>query len=458
MHVSIFITFYSFSQENIEDRKKIIDTPEIDFITSYYSQNGNNSAVTGGLGTEKLTDIASDIVFLMPIKKDNTLMINFSISSYTSASSSNINPFNFKLDDDEDNNEVFNPNTIQGTPWQSSSGASQQDALVSVNANYSHHNKKRNRIYDTNVSFSNEYDYTSIGFGGGFLQQLNDGNTEFSVKLNVFLDAWRPIYPIEFRNEFNNLTSKLLIYDSQGNLSNLYNPSSFNNWNTNNRSSYSSSFIFSQVINKKINISIFADVVLQTGKLSTPFNRMYFKDKDDFFIGNNTIINNYQNSSNSSVFHLGDAIEKLPENRIKIPIGIRTNYFINDIFVFRGYYRFYWDDWGLSAHTFNLEVPSKLTEKLTITPAFRYYNQNSINYFLPYNQHLSTSEFYTSDYDLSAFNANQIGLSLNYHDIFSLVKLYKFGMKNIELRFQNYKRSDGLSSFILTLGTKIVIE
>ncbi len=32
---------------------------EINFVSSYYTQDGNNSAVTGGIGTEKLTDIAN---------------------------------------------------------------------------------------------------------------------------------------------------------------------------------------------------------------------------------------------------------------------------------------------------------------------------------------------------------------------------------------------------------------
>ena len=30
---------------------------EVDFLTSYYSQDGNNASVTGGIGTEELTDL-----------------------------------------------------------------------------------------------------------------------------------------------------------------------------------------------------------------------------------------------------------------------------------------------------------------------------------------------------------------------------------------------------------------
>ena len=32
---------------------------EINLVSSYYTQNGSNAAVTGGIGSEKLTDIAN---------------------------------------------------------------------------------------------------------------------------------------------------------------------------------------------------------------------------------------------------------------------------------------------------------------------------------------------------------------------------------------------------------------
>ena len=51
-------------------RKFQID--EIDFVSSYYSQNGNHSAVTGGIGTEKVTDIANGLT-LNFVKTDRNL-------------------------------------------------------------------------------------------------------------------------------------------------------------------------------------------------------------------------------------------------------------------------------------------------------------------------------------------------------------------------------------------------
>ena len=37
-------------------RQRKLTFAEANIVSSYYSQDGNNSAITGGIGTEKLTD------------------------------------------------------------------------------------------------------------------------------------------------------------------------------------------------------------------------------------------------------------------------------------------------------------------------------------------------------------------------------------------------------------------
>jgi hypothetical protein len=39
---------------------RTLQLDEVNFVSSYYQQNGNHSAVTGGIGTEKLYDIAKE--------------------------------------------------------------------------------------------------------------------------------------------------------------------------------------------------------------------------------------------------------------------------------------------------------------------------------------------------------------------------------------------------------------
>ena len=76
--------------------KKKLKFEEINIVSGYYYQDGNNSAITGGIGTERLTDFANsfDITFskLDRFNRLHTLNVDFNIDRYTSASSDNIDP------------------------------------------------------------------------------------------------------------------------------------------------------------------------------------------------------------------------------------------------------------------------------------------------------------------------------------------------------------------------------
>ena len=68
------------------------------------------------------------------------------------------------------------------------------------------------------------------------------------------------------------------------------------------------------------------------------------------------------------------------------------------------------------------------------------------------------SIIYTSDYDLSTFDAHQYGFGVNYTDIFTASKIWKFGIKNIDFRYNHYSRSDGLEANIVSFGIKFVLD
>jgi len=409
---------YLVNGQDTSYKKRVLETTEIDALFSYYGQDGNNAAVTGGDGSEELTDVTSSLIVRLPMNADDVLTLDFGISAYSSASSSNVNPLD------------GNPND-RVSPYIASSGASQSDQLVHVSPNYQHSSDDRNKIWNANAYVSAEYDYASVGFGGGYTRLFNEKNTELSTSANVYFDRWNPQYPIELRGSF---------FDDRILGAGTYNPV-FNEFDNINRNSYSVSLGFSQILSKRLQGSIFLDAVLQNGLLSTPFQRVYFADINDFFIED---------------FQLADDVERLPDNRFKLPIGGRLNYFLNDTFIIRTYYRFYMDDWGITSHTASVEIPVKLSNSFTLYPTYRYYTQTAADYFNEKEAALSSQSFYTSDYDLSGFNAHQYGAGLRYKDIFTNAKLLTFGLKTIDLRFSNYSRSDGLDAFIFTLGTTFV--
>lgn len=409
-------------------KKRVLESVEVDFLASYYSQEGNNAAVSGGIGTEELNDLTSAIVVSVPLNDDDVLTIDAGISAYTSASSSNINPFDDGLAD----------------PFVASSGASSGDVWINANGNYSHSSDDRNQIVSGKLSISSEYDYFSVGVGGSFTKLFNEKNTELSINTNIFIDTWKLIYPSElrpFREGGAGLNDPLFTGNTiTGNPN--YQPL-FSELNGKGRNSYAIGLGFSQILTKKLQGSLALDFVMQTGLLSTPFQRVYFSDIEDSFIDD---------------FQLADDIERLPDTRIKTAIGGRLNYYINEIFVIRTFYRYYQDDWGISSHTASIEVPVKIAEKFTLYPSYRYYSQTAADYFAPYEQHLSTDEFYTSDYDLSKFSANQYGFGVSYTDVFTKSHIWKFGLKSIDLKYAHYSRNSGLTADMITGGFKFVME
>ncbi|MGO4821750.1 MULTISPECIES: DUF3570 domain-containing protein [unclassified Flavobacterium] len=473
--ILIHVTAFAQQQDSSTTfKKRVLENTEVDFLLSYYKQDGVHSAVGGGLGSEKLTDIASNIVVAVPLNADDVLTFDVGVSAYTSASSSNINPFNSNKNTSSTSSGASGQSTTTttenagpyGTPWFASSGASGSDQLASITANYSHNSDDRNTIWNADVSFSNEYDYTSIGFGGGFTKLFNQKNTEISFKANAYLDQWRPIYPTELNEyalngaNFQNqgYLNGVTILDQDGNKTTDYLPASFSEYSKVNRNSYSASISFSQILTKKIQMSIFMDLLKQEGLLATPYQRVYFADKPNYYIGLPQYIPVYGTAANEGVYHLADDNEHLPSTRFKVPIGARVNFYINEYVVAKTYYRYYQDNWGIQAHTASIELPIKLNAKFTIAPLYRYYTQTASDYFAGYKEHLSTEEFYTSDYDLSQFNSNQYGFGLTYTDIFAQAKIFILGMKSIDLRLNHYQRSDGLSANIASLGFKFEIE
>lgn len=462
--------------ENSDYKKKVLESSEVEFLSSYYTQDGAHSVIGGGIGTEKLNDETASIILSTPLSDDAVLTMDVGISAYSSASSSNTNPFSStgasqgggddegEDDDRGDEGHGGSATPPTGTPWQASSGASKSDELIYMNASYSHSSDSRNFIWNGHASVSNEWDYTSLGVGGGISKLFNKKNTEISLAASAYLDTWRPIYPTELhefesygRNFLNRgFFSGVTVLDINGNASSAYLPNEFSSYQQVNRNSYALTLGFSQIVFKKLQIAISADVLAQNGLLSTPYHRIYFADKPQYFIGNAGAIPNYATPQNIDVFRLADDVERLPNTRFKIPVGVRLNYYMNATFTLRSFYRYYSDDWGITSQTVNFELPIKVNRSFTIAPMYRFYTQTQATYFAPYNQHISTETYYTSDYDLAAFTSNQIGGSISYTDMFTSFKIGSFGLKNIDLRYNRYNRSDLLTANIVSFSMKFV--
>lgn len=250
-------------------RKLKID--EINLVSSYYSQSGEHAAVTGGIGSQKLSDIANtlDIKLISYDKKlrKHTFDAEIGIDHYTSASSDRID-------------------------LKANSSASHADTRIYPSLNWTMENNRKGNGIGAGLSYSSEFDYQSLGVSGSFSKKTRDRNGEFNVRLQALFDQVSDIKPVELRTGGNNGEDES--YPKQ------------------NRRTLAASLSWSQIVNDRLQVALLADVVQQSGFLSLPFYRVYFNDasvhqehlpdtrfklpvgiRASYFIGDNVILRGY---------------------------------------------------------------------------------------------------------------------------------------------------------------------
>lgn len=379
---------------------------EINLVSSYYTQDGNHSAITGGVGTQRVDDIHNgiDLKFVLPGKNSNTNTVTTSlgIDHHTSASSAYV--------------------TNAGT-------GKTYGTRIYPSLDFTHENT--NLSYGLGAYYSGEYNYKSIGADVHFSVKTPNKSGEFGVKLQAYMDKVVLIYPVELISELNIQTAganAVYITTASGNkvlASNVGSDPSKPTLPTSPRNTYSSSFSYSQIINPRLQVTLLADVVNQNGYLSLPFHRVYFSNGKD-------------------------TLEHLPSSRFKLPLGFRLNYFAGDRIILRSYYRFYTDNWGSNANTASLEIAFKITPFFSLAPSYRYYTQSASKYFAPLKEHATTDTYYTSNYEYAQFQSNFYGLNLRLAPPKGLLGVH--GLHDLELRYGHYTQTTQLVSDVISLS------
>ncbi|HBX50652.1 MAG: hypothetical protein A2W98_00880 [Bacteroidetes bacterium GWF2_33_38] len=415
-HFMLAVLVLVFTNLKAQD-DKVLNEKEVNFLFNYYQQDGDHSPVTGGKGTEKLECIAPLITVNIPVDTLNSFGMTVGVDYYSSASCDNIDMF------------------VSGASSQYLSSASRQDVRGHGDIHYTRTRPSKHVSGTTTFGYSQEFDVISLSGGYKWQKASKNQNRDFSVGGNIFYDTWKIIKPGELRYESTEFGNEE------------------DNYNTDTRTTGTFSISYAQVLTKKLQILFSSDIVYQNGILYTPFHRVFFNDF--------TCVD----CEEESKFHL---IENLPRTRLKIPIGIRANYYINDWLISRLYYRYYSDDFGIKSHTVSIELPIKITRFFTVYPIYRFYTQTASKYFKPYGEHemqLDTNyvpqaieQYYTSDYDLSEFVNHKFGLGLKYSPLYGIAQIdiskeRKIVFKKIEFRTVFYRRSDGLKAFTISFDT-----
>jgi hypothetical protein len=384
----------SYNVDTTSYKKQNLKLEEVNLVSGYFNQDGNHSAITGGIGSQKLSDVSN--VFELKFVKQNeinnkyTLDFEAGFDHHTSASQAYVDPLGTA--------RGWGNRFYPSVNWQVEKG---NGVTIGVG-----------------TSLSTEVNYHSVGLDFSIGKTSKNKNTAINFKGQAYFDHVVLIEPTEFvpkpveTGPTTYTTASGNIISSSGRIIKVRIPRTP-------RYTFSGSLTLSQVVNKNFQVALIAEGVAQQGYLGLPFHRVYFTDGSE-------------------------KIENLPSTRFKLPLGIRMNYFLGDKIILRSYYRYYVDDWGIKAHTASLEVPYKVSPFVSISPFYRYYVQTASPYFAPYEQHKVSDTYYTSNYNMSAFTSQFFGVNIRITPEKGVLNIPFFNM--VDLRYGRYSQTTGLQA------------
>ena len=193
---------------------------DVDFLFSYYDQDGEHSAVTGGTGTEDQQVLSPVILVSWAVSEDWSLRADLGVDQVTAASVDAIDA------------EV--------------SSASRVDQRAFTDLTATHRLGERSTV-SYRFGLSNEYDYQSLSAGIGYTVDLNERNASLAASLRHYEDTVK-------------------LYDIDG----------VNRGDGSRRTTDLSASV-TQVLGRSTLGSLEVDYTLQTGFLSTPFHEVVLR-------------------------------------------------------------------------------------------------------------------------------------------------------------------------------------
>ena len=233
----LFFPFFTSAQLDTTTRIKVNKT-EVEFLYNQYFQEGNNSAVTGGKGTEKLVVYGPSLKWKR-IFGDHKLDVQLGSDIISSASTDKID---FEV-----------------------SSASKTDARAYTDIEYSRFFPKNNLSLNGGLGFSIESDYFSSLVYLGFEKTSRNEMQTYSGQLQIYNDdlRWGRLDEDYYR-------PVKLIYPGELRTREWY--------DVYHRNSYNLKLGFTQIVDKKNILGFFGRLSYQEGLLATPFHRIYFSD------------------------------------------------------------------------------------------------------------------------------------------------------------------------------------
>jgi len=152
------------------------------------------------------------------------------------------------------------------------------------------------------------------------------------------------------------------------------------------RDATSASFGLTRIINRNALIQSGIQVTSQDGFLSDPYKEFWLNGKIVF--------------------------DQRPDSRTAFSWSTRfRQYFVGSNAALHADYRFYDDDWGVTAHTLDLAWVQPFGDQFELAPSIRYHSQRAADFYVPAITDGTRPDYWSSDYRLATFGAMRYRLS-----------------------------------------------
>lgn len=203
---------------------------DVNILFNYYTQEGDHSAVTGGTGTEELTDYDTHIIVIIPVDSASRLSAEGSFNTYTSASTDRIDS--------------------------RMSSASSSDIRAAIQLGWEQEKPETKQAYSWGMGGSVESDYLSMNLHGSYYQPLEGEQSALYIDAQAFLGRWVLYFPEELRDTVQPFIT------------------------TGRRFAYHLNLQYQQILNRRMSLALSSGLSYQHGLLSTPFHRVYFPGEE----------------------------------------------------------------------------------------------------------------------------------------------------------------------------------
>jgi hypothetical protein len=110
----------------------------------------------------------------------------------------------------------------------------------------------------------------------------------------------------------------------------------------------------------------------------------------------------------------GRAPETFPNTRTSNAAALMVKYYLPWRAALEGQYRFYNDTWGINAHTAGVEYTQPWRQRWVFSSSYRFYTQNSANFFSDLFPAIDAQNFMARDKETSALRTHTLGLGVAY--------------------------------------------